>query len=192
MVADLGRVWRNVACVNADLPDPSSPGAGPRWADALVTQKSKFKEWMCFYSESELSPIAHTPPPLELPSHECPHCNKFFTFSALGTHMFRAHGTKNGVRPLVSGSVCLSCMKDFNTRSKLLHHISFRCKNCKIYYEINIPPMSPPAYAAAEAQTAACRRKLKTSGRSPLYSQLPVSRVPGPLPPRLLPQPPPA
>jgi hypothetical protein len=83
-------------------------------------------------------------------------------------------------------------MKDFNTRSKLLHHVSFRCKNCKIYYEVNIPPMTSKAYAAAEAETAACRRKLKASGRSPLYSALLVCRVPGPLPPRILPTIPPA
>ena len=183
MVADLAQVWAEVACLTQDMPDPREPNSGAAWSNLVRTKGAKFKDWIKIHSSSFLSPLPVPAEPPSMPLHVCPECSKSFTFQAIGTHMFRAHGKKNEVRQLVEGTICLACLKDFNTRSKLLHHVSFRCKNCKDFYQYNILPMSEETFDKAEKETAKCRASLKALGRSPLYSHLPVKRLCGPVPP---------
>ena len=120
---------------------------------------------------------------VEILNYPCSACQaRFSTYQVAALHMFRAHGVKNAIRQLVSGTVCCACLKDYNTRSKLLHHLSFRATRCKQFYQNVIPPMSPDKYEKAEAETALCRKNFKAQGRSPLYDPRPVVRVHGPLP----------
>ena len=140
------------------------------------------------------SNMAPLPVPVEVPTtpnRKCPYCSIEFSFLALGTHMFRAHGKKNDVRQMIAGTSCLACMKQYNTRSKLLHHVSFRSAHCEQYYLHTIIPMPAEAYDKAEADTAKARTLLKRQGRSPQYSPLPVVRLIGPTPPPPLLCPPP-
>jgi hypothetical protein len=182
MMGDLQKLWRNVPHLNDEKPDPRSDGAGPVWAELIASQPLKFRQWATDHALEELLPLVKAELPVAPIVHACPFCKECFSFQALGTHMFRAHGVKNAVRQLVSGTVCCACLKQYNTRSKLLHHVSFRAKNCKQYYQNVMPPMPAKEFEKAEAETALCRKNLKANGRSPLYNPLPVIRVQGPLP----------
>jgi hypothetical protein len=182
MMSDLQKLWRNVPHLNDEKPDPRSDGGGPVWAELIASQSQKFRLWAGDHALEELLPIATVEQPAAAALHPCPFCKALFSFQALGTHMFRAHDVKNPIRQLVSGSICFGCLNQYNTRSKLLHHVSFRSKRCKQYYHNVIPPLSAAVFAKAEDETALCRKKLKAAGRSPLYDPLPVVRVQGPVP----------
>ena len=179
---DLHTLWVNVACVSDEMPDPLSDGVGQVWANMIASKTRMFKFWTTCHAPQEMSPLPSRSEPVDAPKHKCPFCSKLFSFQALGTHMFTAHGQKNEIRRLVVGSTCCACLKNHNTRSKLLHHLSFRSKKCKQYYQNVMPPLDEALYSELEAQTATARNALKKAGRSLLYDPSSVVQVPGPLP----------
>ena len=55
----------------------------------------------------------------------CLRCHRMFpTRAAWSVLAFRAHGVKNKVRQLVGGSRCDACAREYNTPTRLQHHLN--------------------------------------------------------------------
>ena len=77
------------------------------------------------------------------------------------------------------GSVCLFCLKDFWSRSKLLHHVCFRSAKCGVYWS-SFDDLPIDVFVKAEAETLLHIKSLAKRELGPLHSDFPPVRLLGP------------
>ena len=142
-----------------------------------------FKKALHEYKSMVAGVIPHAAPNHENVRTEavaCPHCEKSFPYHKLSSHMFSQHGIRNNVRNYISGTICVCCLKDFHTRRKIVHHISFRSPRCKAHL-LKCESISSEEYCKLEEESTRNVKHLMHLGRSALYSDCRPCRVSGPL-----------
>ena len=122
---------------------------------------------------------------LEKPVHnqelvECPCCHiQMFAYKLAG-HMAKVHKHRNPVKPYVLGSICIFCLKDYQSRAKLVNHLCYHSLKCRQAY-MQREPLPPDVFLEEEAATARHAKTLRRAGRSQLFAPNPVVRICGPL-----------
>ena len=94
--------------------------------------------------------------------------------------MTKVHKHRNPVKPYVMGTICIFCMKDYQSRAKLVNHLCYHSAKCKNMY-MSRDPLPSDIFEKQERETALHAKALRHSGRSQLYAPEPVCRVYGPL-----------
>ena len=125
---------------------------------SLGDPKVHFTEWNRYASRysTELSIVAKQAffkLPLIVPSEQeeeidvervpCPECNVMIDIKKLPQHRQIQHGVKNIMRSHVSVTHCIQCLREFWTRSRLLHHLnSGKSNRCKQYVQARSLPIT--------------------------------------------------
>ena len=62
----------------------------------------------------------------------CEHCEAVFSCKqGLATHCTRAHGHRNDLRAFVEFRQCPACGKEFPTRARAVHHLTYSAARCR-------------------------------------------------------------
>ena len=101
--------------------------------------------------------------------------------SKLNGHLAKVHGHRNPCKPYVAGTICFFCLRDFQTRPKLVNHLMYQAPKCWELYLKHVPKLSPAVFAEQELATAKVAKQIRAMGRRPLWSALPITRISGPL-----------
>ena len=163
------------------LPDPMTEPLA--WFTFVQNKPRVFKKALYEYKDMVAGEIPHVAPSLDIVRTEltaCTMCNKTLPHYKLSSHMFSKHGIKNNIRKHISGTVCICCMKDFHTRKKIVHHVSFRSPKCKTYW-LSRDPIPQEDYCRLESESTSLVKHLNHIGRSALYSDSRPCRITGPL-----------
>eukprot|EP00438_Fugacium_kawagutii_P030957 Skav228891 [mRNA] locus=scaffold194:214370:219709:+ [translate_table: standard] len=116
-------------------------------------------------------------------TYECEQCHaSFSSFKALCSHMFQVHGTVNMAQQFARTNVCLACLKVYDSRVQVVHHLKYYRTGCLLKLATLIEPMTHEEVATAqqEARETAPQRKGKERKARHKY---PVMRAHGPLRP---------
>ncbi|CAE7248224.1 unnamed protein product [Symbiodinium sp. CCMP2592] len=74
-------------------------------------------------------------------SHSCPVCQGVFpSLHAVRAHMHRKHGVLSDVTAYMAGSVCLWCMRDFQSSDRLKHHLQTQ-RSCLHGLRVTVGPV---------------------------------------------------
>ncbi|CAE7558547.1 unnamed protein product [Symbiodinium sp. CCMP2592] len=74
-------------------------------------------------------------------SHSCPVCRGVFpSLHAVRAHMHRKHGVLSDVTAYMAGSVCLWCMRDFQSSDRLKHHLQTQ-RSCLHGLRVTVGPV---------------------------------------------------
>ena len=112
---------------------------------------------------------------------QSPQCSVSILNSKLNGHLAKAHGHRNPCKPYVAGCICHFCLRDFQTRPKLVNHLMYQAPKCWDLYLKHVPKLSPAVFAKEELATAKVAKQIRALGRRPLWSALPITRISGPL-----------
>ena len=127
----------------------------------------------CFDEHVGSTPVAE-PAPSEFVCHLCQ--SSFDTYQALCSHKWVHHSHKNPIRRKLSGTVCLSCRKDFHTRTKLLNHVAYRVQSCKTYYE-SLPDIDTQIFEQLETKESLRVKRLVKGGFNRNFHYIPCTRL---------------
>ena len=163
LIADFGsdKYWASVK---------ARPGAMRDAYVKLAAGQQAREDWPTTAAEREIS---HT--------YECNLCQKIFATKAkLAVHMFGQHSVRRPVVSKILSSVCTVCLVDFQTRRRMIAHVSERSPICELYY-LACEDVGVEELEAANLRDLEEARILKASGRRDVYCQNRCVRVPGPL-----------
>ena len=134
-------------------------------------------------ASSPPEPTPHAGSEAEPASFACPDCGVVkASFKALSSHRSRVHGTRARAAPAVFGTVCLTCMKQFHVKSRLVNHLLHASPDCFVRATAHLDPAPPEIpEQLCVAETAVRQRRLRAGGRVTEFD-VPSFRIPGPLP----------
>jgi len=169
-------------CEGFDLPRPCGPENLFVWHEYIIHNTSNFVKYVKQSENTDLTPLVLAPTKEKDNSMvQCPHCDKVMEAFRLQGHLTKVHRHRNPVKPYVAGSICVMCLRDFQTRAKLCNHLCYQSKVCFNFYTNSMPKLSEEAFKKEEMKTACNSKALCHQGRSQLYSPLPTVRIQGPL-----------
>ena len=151
------------------LPDPETHPI--EWFSFVRANPRVFKDALKEYKSMVAGTIPSVEPKVDSFRTEltpCPYCDKQLPFYKLASHLYAKHGIKNNIRAHVSGTICICYRKDFHTRKKLIHHISFRSAQCKKRW-LRSPCIPEDEYRNLELQSSIECKQLAAIGRSALF-----------------------
>jgi len=183
LVDDLQWLWKSQSFpVEFKMQDP---GNNPnQWFQFISKSPSLFKTRIRCAEEVECLALV-LPESCKNQGMQCPECGFYCkNVHVYSGHMARVHGFRSPLKLRIAGSVCAACMKDFRTRNRLYHHLHCNSKRCGKYYMQNVPVLDNDTYKKEEAATAADEKALKAQGKPAFFAELPVIRLPGPVPVR--------
>ena len=114
-------------------------------------------------------------------THICGECAaEFGTAASLKAHFARTH-TYSVARKYADGSVCKACLKRFDSRGHVLHHLAITKRKCLELLMVRCAPLT--VEIAAELDEADCkqRKSARGSGRAPHRAYWPATQLQGPL-----------
>lgn len=169
-------------CEDFDLPCPNGPENLFIWHHYIVSHPVMFTKYVKQSENTDRVPLVLAPTKEKDNSMvQCPHCEKVMEAFRLQGHLTKVHRHRNPVKPFVAGSICVMCLRNFQTRAKLCNHLCYQSKKCFNVYTNCMPKLSEEEFKKEEMETASNSKALRHQGRSQLYSPLPTVRIPGPL-----------
>jgi len=169
-------------CESFELPRPDGPENLFVWHNFIVNNQTKFVKYVKQSENTDLGPLEVEPTKEKDNSMvQCPHCHKEMEAFRLQGHLTKSHNQRNPVKPFVAGSICVMCLRNFQTRAKLCNRLCYQSKTCFDFYTNYMPKLSEEELKKEEMETATNSKALRHQGRSQLYSPLPTVRIPGPL-----------
>ena len=102
--------------------------------------------------------------------------------------MFKSHGIKDPIRLYINGHIhCPVCLKLFWTRARLLNHLKYRSKVCKINLFLRGIVVSEDEAQIQDSLAAKDNASLYSRGRRNHFASDPVLQLCGPVHPIILP-----
>ena len=121
--------------------------------------------------------------PQQAASFECPQCQAVFaTYKALCTHMFKKHDALNSVQLYTASNVCRACMRMYDSREQVVHHLKYFKTGCIAKLVATVPPLSQDELQDALQDTRDLKLAAKRSLKVKRHKH-PVVRASGPLRP---------
>ena len=117
---------------------------------------------------------------------ECESCSRVFTsLRGLNSHKAKEHAYRHPSRALVAGSVCPSCLMDFWSRPRLIHHLRLaHGQKCLRALSVWRRPLDAADQVELDQADERFRVQQRRLGRAMLWADKPAFRRPGPLPSR--------
>ena len=117
------------------------------------------------------------------PVFQCSLCSlSFDTFQKSSLHSFKAHGIRNLWRLLIGHHLhCPICLKQFWSRERLINHVRYRSKVCKLNLQIRGPVVTEAEALGIDEACAAEHVQLYRKGKRRHHVLDPVIRLHGPL-----------
>jgi hypothetical protein len=90
----------------------------------------------------------------------CAYCSEVFNDKhAAATHAFKKHCAKN-VASLYFSSLCMSCLIEFHTRQRLVHHFKQGKPQCLMKMRAKLAPLCPERASEMDADDACTNKTL--------------------------------
>lgn len=163
------------------LPPPNGEDNLYIWHNFISTQPTIIYKKLKICEEADVFPLDCKEAEPSLVLVKCPQCGIELAANKLCGHLAKSHGVRNPLKPYVQGSICVLCLRDFQSRQKLVNHLCYHSNKCKQYYLTSVPKLEPEVFLKEEKQTAEVQKRLRHMGMGPLWSELPITRVQGPL-----------
>eukprot|EP00438_Fugacium_kawagutii_P017716 Skav233537 [mRNA] locus=scaffold5919:72146:77359:- [translate_table: standard] len=114
---------------------------------------------------------------------QCEWCSaRFDTFAALCSHVGKQHRIVNVVHRYCRSNVCKACLKCYNDRDRVIHHLKYFRTGCLLKLIMTEPPMSDEDLELTLTEAAGTHQTQKRRQRKENHA-FPVTRVAGPLRP---------
>ena len=114
-------------------------------------------------------------------THICAECGAMFgAAGSLCAHFTKVH-VHNVARLYAQGDQCRACLKRFDSRSHVIHHLAFSKKRCLDLLRIRCEPLSADMAAELDREECQRRRVVRATGRNPRLASRPAHRLQGPL-----------
>ena len=162
-----------------------------KWAQKLYLQSLKiwrtFRKFQHdFQDDAAIYDVAWTQRPAEgtrPTQHTCETCAASFpTFKALCTHAYKKHGQLNIVHRYASSNVCRACMKMYDARQQVVHHLKYYKTGCLLKLISSVMPLDDTEYQAVLEQERDEAQKLRRTERRKRH-RFPVQQAHGPIRP---------
>ena len=100
----------------------------------------------------------------------CWRCGEtWVTMRSLKLHVLHKHGVRSDMRTFVAGSACPVCLRDFGTRPRVVHHLTYAASHCRlVVLRGDVPRQSAEVIEAADAKDQVLPRHLARLGVSEL------------------------
>ena len=122
------------------------------------------------------------PPPIDR-KFECPECGKTFeSLRAMGAHAFQKHRAVNLAQRYTSSNVCRACLRIYDHRDSVLHHLKYFRTGCLLKLITLVPPLDNAQLQAVQHDAASSRVATKRQHRRSRH-RWPPSQAQGPLRP---------
>ena len=182
ILGDLQYLWSRLY-VYRNFPDPALDFKP--WKSLILDLPTTFLNSIDnqALTESQRPPAPPPPPstaPLIFVCHKCG--SKKGCKHELSAHLWISHGIKIPLRSKVDTTHCLACLTQFHTRTKLLAHISYRCKSCAYFYDHHVDVLDSHCTDPLEAQETIDNKALRRQGKGILFHPLKSYRLRGPKP----------
>lgn len=163
------------------LPPPTSNPNLFHWFNFISNNPAVVYKKIKTCEEADIFPLPFKEKQQTTELVTCPHCGLEMAKYQLEGHLSKVHKKRNPLKPYVEGSVCFLCLRDFQTRVELFNHLCYHSCKCKQFYLTQVPKLDPETFEAEEKATAVEAKRIRLLGRRPLWSELPITRIPGPL-----------
>ena len=122
------------------------------------------------------------PEPMHLDhTFACPECGKTFeSLRAMGAHAFQKHRAVNLAQRYTSSNVCRACLRIYDHRDSVLHHLKYFRTGCLLKLITLVPPLDNAQLDAVHQDIANSRLATKRQLRRGRH-RWPPSRAFGPL-----------
>ena len=151
------RLWRDFRQFQAAY-DSEATAFGITWHSAIAPRSTE-----AFYS--------------------CDHCSATFpSFHGLCTHVWKQHQVAAVAQRYATGSTCRACLKRYDGRQQLIHHLRYFRTGCLLKLIATKLPMNDEDLEAIQQEDLAKIHATKRSQRKERHRH-PVHRVAGPLMP---------
>eukprot|EP00438_Fugacium_kawagutii_P017753 Skav224498 [mRNA] locus=scaffold1478:110944:117147:- [translate_table: standard] len=122
------------------------------------------------------------PLPLDMPhSFHCDQCAATFdSYQKLCTHAFKQHGTPNLAQRYASTNVCRACLKMYNSRQEVIHHLKYMRTGCLVKLVMCKDPLTDEDLISLQEANKDVRRQKRNQLRTATH-RLHMTRAAGPL-----------
>eukprot|EP00438_Fugacium_kawagutii_P029390 Skav213042 [mRNA] locus=scaffold844:715291:720234:- [translate_table: standard] len=149
------------------------------WRDFRAFQQHFSNDMEVFGVQWYQDPIADA----QVGSFECHLCSAtFVSYKALCTHIFKEHGMANVAHKYADLPTCRACLKCYNDRDRLVHHLKYFRTGCLLKLVLSVDPLTEEELATIQEHQQQLRR---TSNKQPRKQRhaWPVVQAAGPLRP---------
>jgi hypothetical protein len=159
-----------------------------QWQSAIIENPKAFKKRVNKYARTRIANV---------PNHEsvtkndgtksgtdlsCVYCEyQCMTLQQLNLHMFKKHQVKNMWRHYVGDlTYCRICMKQFHTRERLLNHVRYKSKVCRVNMLLHGPICDEINSTEHDQQCTEANVLLQQQSRRRAHAVDPVVQLTGP------------
>eukprot|EP00438_Fugacium_kawagutii_P022407 Skav209128 [mRNA] locus=scaffold682:167178:169124:- [translate_table: standard] len=149
------------------------------WRDLRDFQQQFISDLNCFDVQWHQDPlvVAH------IGSFACHLCSATFeSYKALCSHVFKKHGLANIAHHYADSPTCRGCLKCYNDRDRLVHHLKYFRTGCLLRLVLTVPPLTEATLLEIQEQTQLNRKTFKSKPRKEHHAW-PVIQAAGPLRP---------
>jgi hypothetical protein len=152
------------------------------WFSFIVDLTSEFFKALANAVDASALQVTDKVPIVKDRTCQCCHCGRYFSSNQeLAAHCFAQHAVKSSIRKMISGTTCKCCMINYQTRSRIHHHVAYRSKRCLRFYQ-QVAVMEPEDEVESLEVAEALRVKAaRNTGSNKLYFSQPSFRMPGPI-----------
>eukprot|EP00438_Fugacium_kawagutii_P007657 Skav232205 [mRNA] locus=scaffold2626:124620:126008:+ [translate_table: standard] len=149
---------------------------------------SGFRRFQIAYDQEAaalgISFTAESEPPIAPDIYACYQCHQcsatFDTYHKLCTHAFRQHQQPNMAQRYVANNVCRACLKVYQGRQQVIHHLKYMRTGCLVKLAMTTVPMSDADLAEILAEQQDLQKQAKKQMRKTVH-KVPMCRAAGPL-----------
>lgn len=120
------------------------------------------------------------PEPHPTSGYQCDQCgHSFLSFKALCSHTHKQHGDVNAAQRYAIGCMCRGCLRVFDSRTQLVHHLKYYRTGCLVKLISCVEPLSDDELQEALAAQHASQPAQKSQARKKRRRH-PVTQAAGP------------